>query len=241
MNSQDFCTLINAIHAAQGHPERRARDPHAPMPAQSHHATDVDWAARLREKNFNTVQVGPHQMHLGHCAERVPDHLMIHVPIGICFDDPGLMLNLLRFNATTQATNLGMGHFSIGRSEDGEDAILFYRAYLRVTPATSAHEVLDLLGRLAPFAYASTNECLSEVAELDNVNEDLGPHGPVRPGHGGLGAVGDFDQQGEPASEHGNESETDNASGHSSHGKPMSEDESSEAVLETPPPSPRLH
>ncbi|MDP1686129.1 hypothetical protein [Hydrogenophaga sp.] len=241
MNSQDFCTLINAIHAAQGHPERRARDPHAPMPAQSHHATDVDWAARLREKNFNTVQVGPHQMHLGHCAERVPDHLMIHVPIGICFDDPGLMLNLLRFNATTQATNLGMGHFSIGRSEDGEDAILFYRAYLRVTPATPAHVVLDLLGRLAPFAYASANECLSEVAELDNVNEDLGPHGPVRPGHGGLGAVGDFDQHGEPTSEHGNGSETDNASEHSSHGHPMSEDESSEAVLETPPPSPRLH
>jgi hypothetical protein len=160
MNSQAFCTLINAVHAAQGHPERRAEATHAPMPPQSRHAADFDWSARLREKNFNTVQVGPHEMHLGHCAERVPDHLMIHVPIGICFDDPGLMLNLMRFNATTQATNLGMG---------------------------------------------------------------------------------DFDQQGEAASGHGNGSETDNASEHSSHGHPMSEDESSEAVLETPPRSPRPH
>lgn len=236
MNSQAFCTLINAVHAAQGHSQQRAHATRPPMAAQSRHAAGFDWAARLREKNFNTVQVGPHAVHLGYCAERVPDHLMIHVPIGICFDDPGLMLNLLRFNATPPPQAVGMGHFSVGRSDDGEDAVLMYRAYLPVTPATSGPEVLALLGRLAPFAYASANKCLNEVAELDAVDEDLGPHGPVRPGHGGLGALGDFDPNDrhapvEPA-EH-------SASGNSSDNEPMSEEPSSEAVLETPPPSPR--
>lgn len=240
MTASDFRALITSIHAHQGHPERQALATHPILPAQAPHP-EPDWAAVLAQKNFNTVQSGQFQAHLGYRPESVPDHLMIHVPIGICFDDPGLMLNLLRFNAKTQATNLGMGHFSVGRSSTGEDAILYYRAYMHVTPTTPAQEVLDLLGRLAPFAYTSANQCLSEVAELANVNEDLGPHGPVRPGHGGLGALGDFDQQGEPASEHGNGSGTDNASGHSSHSDPMSDDSSHDTVLETPPPSPRVH
>lgn len=149
-----------------------------------------------------------------------------------------VMLNLLRFNATTQAEAMGMGHFSVGRSADGEDAVLIYRAYLPVTPATPAADVLALLGRLAPFAYASADECLSEVAELDAVNVDLGPHGPVRPGHGGLGALGDFDQ----LEEHGSGGEEGGDAPRSPHRpapvQPMSEEESSDAVLETPPPSP---
>lgn len=207
------------------------------MATQSRHAPGFDWAARLREKNFNTVQVGPHTVHLGYCAERAPDHLMIHVPIGICFDDPGLMLNLLRFNATTQAETMGLGHFSVARSADGEDAVLMYRAYLHVTPNTSGPEVLALLGSVAPFAYASANECLSEVAELDAVNEDLGPHGPVRPGHGGLGALGDFDPQDQDSPPLANAA-VHSAPGTDSDDEPMSEASSSDEVLETPPPSP---
>lgn len=110
--------------------------------------------------------------------------------------------------------------------------------YLRVTPAAPAVDVLALLGRLAPFAYASANECLSEVAELDAVNVDLGPHGPVRPGHGGLGALGDFDQLDEHGSGGEEGGDAPRSPDRSVQVQPMGEEESSDAVLETPPPSP---
>lgn len=97
--------------------------------------------------------------------------------------------------------------------------------------------MLALLGRVAPFAYASANECLSEVAELGAVNEDLGPHGPVRPGHGGLSALGDFDPQEQDPPPLAN-AEVHSAPGSGSDDEPMSEASSRDVVLETPPPSP---
>lgn len=62
------------------------------------------------------------------------------------------MLNLLRFNSTPpQSMGIGQGHFSVGRFDDGEYAVLMYRAYLRVIPATSGPEVLALLGPARAF------------------------------------------------------------------------------------------
>lgn len=227
MNASDFRTLINAVHAHRGHPELKALDTHPSCPPRAPHL-EPDWAAMLAAKNFNTVQLGRFQVHLGYRPESVPDHLMIHVPIGTFKDDAGLMLNLLRFNQTTQGEAMGMGHFAVARPAEGSPSIVMYRAYLRVSTATQPGEVLALLGRLVPFAYAAADDCLKRDANVLGVDEDLGPHHPIRPGHGGLGVEGGMTAQDERSSDHENSSDDE----------PMSRDESCDVVTGTPPVSP---
>lgn len=227
MNANDFRKLITSVHAHRGFPAIEALEPHPLAPLRARHL-EPDWAARAAGKNLNTVQLGRFQAHLGYRPELVPDHLMIHVPIGTCKDDDGLMLNLLRFNQTTQGEAMGMGHFAIARPAQGAPRIVMYRAYLRVNAATPPGEVTALLGRLVTLAYAAADDCLRRNADLKDVDEDLGPHHRIRMGQGGCGVEGGMTANEERSSGHEDSSDDD----------PMSRDESCDVVQPTPPQSP---
>lgn len=228
MNAADFRKLITSVYAHQGFPDLHALDTHPLVARPRVPHVEPDWAARLDEKNLNPIHLGQFQVHLGYSPERVPDHLMIHVPIGTYRGDIGLMINMLRFNQATQGEALGMGHFSVALPAEGSPGIVMYRAYMRVSTATQPGEVTALLGRLVPFAYAAADDCLRRNARLKDSDEDFGPHHRIRMGYGGLGVEGGMTAQDERSSDHE----------HSSDDEPMSRDESCDVVMGTPPVSP---